>query len=64
MNYLPAPGSLLVTRSEMDKLGHRTMARDSSEGEVEVFFVDLGQVEVVTLSNTRKQEDLDIVEGR
>ena len=64
MDSLPAPGSLLVTRSERDKLWHRAMARDSSEGEVEVFFVDLGQVEVVTLSNTRKQEDLDIVEGR
>ena len=56
MDSLPAPGSLLVTRSERDKLWHRAMARDSSEGEVEVFFVDLGQVEVVTLSNTRKLE--------
>ena len=34
----------------------QSQARDSSEGEVEVFFVDLGQVEVVTLSNTRKLE--------
>ena len=56
MDSLPAPGSLLVTRSEGDKLWHRAMVRDCSEGEVEVFFVDLGQVEVVTLSNTRKLE--------
>ena len=56
MDSLPAPGSLLVTRSERDKLWHRAMARDSSEGEVEVFFVDLGPVEVVTLGNTRKLE--------
>ena len=34
----------------------QSQARDSSEGEVEVFFVDLGPVEVVTLGNTRKLE--------
>ena len=56
MDSLPAPVSLLVTSSEMDKLWDTAMARDSSEGEVEVFFVDLGQVDVVTLSNTRKLE--------
>ena len=34
----------------------QSQARDSSEGEVEVFFKDLGPVEVVTLGNTRKLE--------
>ena len=55
MDSLPAPGSLPVT-SYREKLWHRAMARDSSEGEVEVFFKDLGPVEVVTLGNTRNLE--------
>ena len=56
MDSLPAPGSLIVIRSDTDKLWHRAMVRDCSEGEVEVFLVDLGKVEEVTLSNTRKLE--------
>ena len=56
MDSLPAPGSLIVAKSDMDKLWNRARVRDSSEGEIEVFFVDLGKVEVVTLSNTRKLE--------
>merc|ERR1719187_1339155 len=56
MDSLPAPGSLIVTRSDTDKLWHRAMVRDCSEGEVEVFLVDLGKVEVATLGNARKLE--------
>jgi len=56
MDSLPAPGSLIVTRSDTDKLWHRAMVRDCSEGEVEVFLVDVGKVEVATLGNTRKLE--------
>ena len=54
IDSLPAPWTLLVTRSEGTSCG--IGVRDCSEEEVEVFFVDLGQVEVVTLSNTRKLE--------
>ena len=54
IDSLPAPWTLLVPRSEGTSYG--IGVRDCSEEEVEVFFVDLGQVEVVTLSNTRKLE--------
>ena len=54
MDSLPAPGSLIIAKSDIDQQWHRAMVRDSSEGEVDVFMVDLGKVEVVTLSNTRK----------
>ena len=38
INSLPTPDSLLVTRSERDKLWNRAMVRgDCAEGEVEVF---------------------------
>ena len=51
INSLPAPDSLLVTRSEREKLWNRAMViGDCAEGEVEVFFLDLGHVEVVPLS--------------
>jgi hypothetical protein len=42
MDLLPAPGSLLVPRSEMDKLWNRAMARDSSEVTVDYFTFILG----------------------
>ena len=57
MDSFPAPGTLIVTKSERDKLWHRAMVRgDCADGEVEVFLVDLGHVETVFFGNTRKLE--------
>ena len=54
MDSLPAPGSLVAAYSALDKMWHRAMVRECSEGEVEVFLVDKGSTETVTLNDIRR----------
>ena len=61
MDSLPAPGRLMVTRPEADKLWHMAMVRTCSTGEVEMFSIDLQQVEVDTQNNTCEMEYLSSV---